>query len=254
MDPETSLTAKELERKKLALPSDPEFSPPAALPPAVATAPVAVPVEPDWARYIRWINLWPLLTFIVLSISAAIAWNVFNEARQQNVAQRGGAIRQQVLLRQSIDQNTIAAVYTMGNETTKFLMQYPELRPYFEAIDDYRTHHQKADPGQRQAELYRRFDNEPPLTKHRVWMFCQMLGDFYEYTYVFRQLLPERDWDGWWYYFCDTYDESAFLREYFVKRPTWYTIDEVLGLPEAKRVAWYEEDKKLTAKLAAERK
>ena len=217
--------------------------------------PPSAPPEPAWARRLRYIGpLGPLVTMVVLAVSAFAAWNVYFEARQQNAAQREGAVRQQMLLRDSIDQNTIASIYTLGMETTKFLVQYPEIRVYFEASEDYRVEPRKEDPDQRRDWLYQRFDKEPDLTKQRVWTYCQMLADFYEYTFVLRHLLPERDWDGRWFYFCDAYDESPFLKAYFKSRPTWYTVDEVLALPAAQRAAWYEEDKKRIAQLKAERK
>lgn len=190
---------------------------------------------------------------VVLSVSAGVAYEVYSEAREQNAAQRKAALNQQVLLRQSIDQNTIANIYTLGMETSKLLVQYPELRIYFEANEDYRVPPPKEDAAQRRDRLNQRFDKEPETTKQRVWTYCQVLSDFFEYTFVLRHLLPESDWEGWWFYFSDAYDESHLLRAYMTSRPNWYTIDDVLALPKDQRAAWYVEDKGRIARLKAER-
>lgn len=212
------------------------------------------PPEPRWARRLRWsAPIGPLVTMVILTVSAIFASLVYSEARDQNVAQRKAAQSQQTLLRQSIDQNTIATIYTMGMELQKILMQYPELRIYFDANLDPRTPPRKEDDAQRRDRLNKQFDKESNATQQRVWQYCEALADFFEYTYALRDLLPESDWNGWWTYFSDAYEESHFLKIFMTSRPGWYTINDVLALPKAQRDAWYLKDKTRIAQQNAKK-
>ena len=224
---------------------------PLASPPPT-TSPESVPPEPPLARYLRWYG--PMLPTGVLVVSALVASLIYYETQRQNTVQRVATLDQQKLLRQSIDQNTIATIYNMGMETSKLLVQFPELRTYFDANEDYRIRLPKPDLAQRMGRLNQRFDKESAATKQRVWIYSEVLSDFFEYTFALRHLLPESDWKGWWTYFSDAYDESHFLKAYMTSRPGWYTINDVLKLPKAQRDAWYTEDKKRIAQLNAKLK
>jgi hypothetical protein len=204
----------------------------------------------------------PFLTFLVLLVSVCFASISYLEVSRQNAIQRKAILHQQDNLRRSFQQNTAATVYAAGNETTKVLLQYPELRTFFEAIDDYRAAPPELnDPSvkkrfmaQKHESLNKLFSESDAKTKQRVWTYTEMLADFYEYAFEFRAVLDEDDWATWWHHFCDAYDESPFLQSFLNTRAKWYTIRNYLTLPTDEREKWFASDlKKLNEARQRER-
>lgn len=151
-------------------------------------------------------------------------------------------------LKSSITQQTATDVYSVGLQTSTLLIENPELRIYFEDVNDFfsakavprnsssgfRTKSQRDEQWLVQRKKAEKaLKNEAPKARAKVWSYAEFLADFLELAFVNRNLLQPDDWKLWWYYICDQYDGSAALREYCRVRGgedarKWYSfVDEV---------------------------
>ncbi len=151
-------------------------------------------------------------------------------------------------LKSSITQQTATDVYSVGLQTSTLLIENPEIRLYFEDVDDFfsaktmprssltsfRAKIDRDKEWERQREIAEeRLSRETSATRAKVWAYAEFLADFIELSFVNRNLLQPDDWKSWWYYICDQYDGSAALREYCRVRGgkdarKWYSfVDEV---------------------------
>lgn len=158
-------------------------------------------------------------------------------------------------LNSSITQQTATDVYSVGLQTSTLLIENPELRKYFEDVNDFfsakaiprnlvsgfRTKSQRDEQWRIQREKAENaLKNETPKTRAKVWSYAEFLADFLELAFVNRNLLQPDDWKSWWYYICDQYDGSAALREYCRVRGgedarKWYSFVDEVNKSDAER-------------------
>lgn len=130
------------------------------------------------------------------------------------------------LNRQALRQNNLATIYSLSQSTHDLLDTYPLLSKYFDKFDQ---------DGKTDQELRADLSRESLESRIRVQLLAEKLADFIHLTYNQKDVLPAEDWNTWWAYFCDAYDESFVLRDFFDRRPTWYQIGSILKDPEARK-------------------
>jgi hypothetical protein len=140
---------------------------------------------------------------------------------------------------ESLRQNNLATIYTLGGELTKFDQENPKLSKFFEAEArkpwvterELWAEYEKLPEGRRTAEVrdeyakmwadYQALDRDEQV---KVYMTCQRVADFSQIAFVQRHELPDDDWDAWWNCITDLYDESPLYRVFLSKRPGWYAF------------------------------
>lgn len=147
--------------------------------------------------------LTPLLLVVSISVAAVAYFGQRNQAK---------------LLADSVNAAALATLYSHGNDVTKALLANPDLMIFF---DKYARERE----GATEKDVEERCRTASPEMRNRIDNICVLMADFMEEAFARRKLHPAEDWDAWWNSFCDDYDESFPLREYFRNRGgRWYTV------------------------------
>jgi len=150
---------------------------------------------------------------------------------------------------ESLRQNNLATIYTLGGELTKFDQENPDLAKFFDKdlrrpwiteqefwqqFDNLPKGKQTEELRQEYKKLWEEFsqldekkDKQGDGGKGRqvvVYMACQRIADFTQIAFIQRDVIPNHDWNTWWSYMTDQYDESPFYRAFLANRPTWYAF------------------------------
>ena len=157
-------------------------------------------------------------------VAEEIGWKLFREWLTVIGGLLGGlgflvAVWALFVSQDALEGSTMATIYSLGQDSTKFFIENPEAREYFykdgrgDISDD---------------DLLKKFDNLDPKVRAKYLMGSELLLDFMQITFEQQKNLPRNDWNSWWHYFCDAYDESPVLRRNLDMRPTWYSVKEPL--------------------------
>jgi hypothetical protein len=120
---------------------------------------------------------------------------------------------------QTLEASTLASIYSMGQEVTRFFAERPEIAPYF-----YKEDREGISDDELRAQVKQLEPNERRLVK----IACELNADFFQVLFVQRKRLPDDDWDTWWSFMCDTYDESPVMQDYLEQRSTWYAFTDAV--------------------------
>jgi hypothetical protein len=191
------------------------------------------PDEPQWAKRLRHIGpLGPLISPVVLLISAFVALIVFFEARKQNATQRENSTEQLTQLRNSLTQNNLTTIYTLGSEILKFQQAHPKLAKFFD---------KELRPSTTEEQLKEEYEKLSEEERTLIYLGSEQLADFSQIAFMQRDILPADDWDTWWSYITDQYDESPIYRDFLLKRSAWYAfLEEVKPENRAKYYRGYQ--------------
>lgn len=132
-------------------------------------------------------------------------------------------------LQQSVQQARIDTIYKQCHETMDHLITHPDIRDYF--VNE-NPNEPAAARDQRLRTSLEELRKTKPQQYQKVMAFVDHLADFMDYCYVLRNLHPQEDWNQWWEWICDTYDDSAPLRDFFERRQSWYAVGKILRCPK----------------------
>ena len=185
----------------------------------------------------RWDAMtWATVVNSFLTLAALVA-AIFLGLRSLHVAEDS-----QRATSESLRQNNLATIYTLGFEITKFQEEHPKVARFFD---------KELPRPMTDQEMWEEYKKLPEEDQILVYVGCEKFADFSEIAFMQRELLPPDDWDTWWSYITDQYDESPIFRDFLSKRPTWYAYLEAIK-PE-NREEYYRGYQRKQRKLAGGR-
>ncbi len=148
-----------------------------------------------------------VIAAIATAFSAYFAYHAFDQTRK------------------SVELSIAAGISANNFTPTQFLVDYPDLLPYFDK--SARDASISDEVLMEQFNALGKNDEEKKL-KNLIMAGVFLNADSIEMTFTQRNVIPACDWNGWWHYYCDLYDESPVLQDYLKKRSTWYLVDDAI--------------------------